>query len=1036
MCLSLFIICSWRKFHPTTKIGRFLGVFLISFSFLVSRALLKCDIKLSPSSAFTCGSAHSAAMSDARMTRAESGSEYELENSSFLFLGGSTNRALASSKDELHLQHQHSFPADTSLSQSIERISPKSPQRASRDGDVGVVLDPCEGSSESASFLLESSYVASEEKSSSLPRFSPSFVPTSRRKKKQGTNIILNYKQLQKMSVTNPNHRISLVDGESSTSPSRYSDSSSSSINNSSFTSPSRVAADTTTQSIVRSTPPSRSKLLRDFKSLNFMSDQVAAVEKRVAQKKASAATIQRVWRGFSNVTSLNAKALDKLVELDPTLARFFRSHHDESIYYSVNHSKYSRSAKMQRLQRLLGSIDKLSSWWRRVVDRRARRYVMNGKWTTSQADKVFAAVLGWRVRLLLRSEGARAIVSSIDDIIRVVADVADPSASSRGHNMRAVVEVISKSVAAGNELFSYPSLSSSDVMFIQKLLKQLQLNRKKFHSLFFTGSRFRSFPKPGFVDIGNAITSLLRHTGSAAGSKGFVARDGKIVAHTSPPTFKTRKQSLPLKKDKPAVSVFSFSGHRGPAADMGERVKKDISLSPEKKSMISSLRKVQLSSAQLGTPTVNPPFASEQSTPPSRDASRAFVYLQVASAANLMPARRGAGGGSAARVADRKPGLRIGLHLPSEPNGQSRKINAAAADWDDPSIAHTLDPTWNKSFSLPLPCPRGVLQAAVDGAADTGAAYKAACDALLDFWASGFLSIQVVDGERFNQEIFLGEVTLLLSAFLVKRNSREVSGTFPLSKQQVADRVSGSLLLKAQLQLPDESIIADLMQKRSAVKARSDISQSPIDFSSPPVTEAKNGNISSSVNRKIQILDVVKCLDGLSKVQKHTGILLGKMNNELEARKLARGALSDGGAASSISPASHHSLTCKVSEDASASSDADYSSNFVDESSPSVSVFDDTFGDIYSSIDFNSLSARGGDVDDDDVVVVSVREKRVVPNSLLSKIHSSAERLAAAMADMSAASIAENDDTVLQHDDDDDELLVDCSLDIKETKA
>lgn len=403
------------------------------------------------------------------------------------------------------------------------------------------------------------------------------------------------------------------------------------------------------------------------------------------------------------------------------------------------------------------------------------------------------------------------------------------------------------------------------------------------------------------------------------------------------------------------------------------------------------------------------------------------------------MPARRGVIGGAAARIADRKPGLRVGLHLHSEASSQCKKVHSAASDWDDAALTHTLDPTWAKSFSLPLPCPRALLQSAIDGANnDINAAHKAACASLLDFWAGGYLSIQVVDGERFNQEIFLGEVTLLLSAFLVKRNNREVSGNFPLSKQQATDRVSGTLRLRAQLQLPSESLVADLMQRRICTP-------SPIQFTSPPetslqmksATTVNSGGSSSgkrsSVNRKIQILDVAKCLDGLSHVQKNTGILLGKMSNQLEARRLARSALASN-ASAVPNPASPDPLSSKVNDSGSTGSGTEYSSNFVDESSPSISVFDETASDAYSSIDFNAFVAREGGGghyadDDDDVVVYSVKEKRAASSSLLSEIHNSTERLAAAMADMSAASLAENDDSVLQQDDDEDELLVDNSI-------
>lgn len=107
-----------------------------------------------------------------------------------------------------------------------------------------------------------------------------------------------------------------------------------------------------------------------------------------------------------------------------------------------------------------------------------------------------------------------------------------------------------------------------------------------------------------------------------------------------------------------------------------------------------------------------------------------------------------------------------------------------------------TLNPRWKDSdkrdggstFYLPLPCPKKVIlsdRSANDVlvsesisdfsfSMDTEsshlnslslmekereASYQRACKALLSHWGQGLVKIQIIDGERFNEDIFLGEV-------------------------------------------------------------------------------------------------------------------------------------------------------------------------------------------------------------------------------------------------------------------------------------
>jgi hypothetical protein len=111
-----------------------------------------------------------------------------------------------------------------------------------------------------------------------------------------------------------------------------------------------------------------------------------------------------------------------------------------------------------------------------------------------------------------------------------------------------------------------------------------------------------------------------------------------------------------------------------------------------------------------------------------------------------------------------------------------------------------TLNPRWKACekkeggggsiFFLPLPCPKKIIlsEAALSGdaglvtesisdfsytneftngpgvrsAEEKDGLYNRACRGLLEHWGQGLVKIQIVDGERFNEDIFMGEVRAL----------------------------------------------------------------------------------------------------------------------------------------------------------------------------------------------------------------------------------------------------------------------------------
>ena len=95
-----------------------------------------------------------------------------------------------------------------------------------------------------------------------------------------------------------------------------------------------------------------------------------------------------------------------------------------------------------------------------------------------------------------------------------------------------------------------------------------------------------------------------------------------------------------------------------------------------------------------------------------------------------------------------------------------------------------TLNPRWNTTFNIPLPCPKPLAsrrpsEADVScstsspeacSASDETSRGLAVCkeNGLLNFWGDGQIKIQIIDGDRFNQDIFLGEVVYVIDTAMM----------------------------------------------------------------------------------------------------------------------------------------------------------------------------------------------------------------------------------------------------------------------------
>jgi hypothetical protein len=180
-----------------------------------------------------------------------------------------------------------------------------------------------------------------------------------------------------------------------------------------------------------------------------------------------------------------------------------------------------------------------------------------------------------------------------------------------------------------------------------------------------------------------------------------------------------------------------------------------------------------------------------------------------------------------------------------------------------------TFNPKWNATFNFSLPCAKPVLKTYLDrhpsiidsmtsssSLSLSDSEYEGLCKALLLFWSNGMIDIEVYDGERFNEEIFMGKVTLLISSFhpLIKKITElEMKGNYSLEKIKPIQRVSGTISLIAYLHIPEKKYLEDqitTMLKQNDIAARLLIEQQRLN-SKGSASSSSGGVRGSTPNRR-----------------------------------------------------------------------------------------------------------------------------------------------------------------------------------------
>lgn len=621
-----------------------------------------------------------------------------------------------------------------------------------------------------------------------------------------------------------------------------------------------------------------------------------------ITENQFSTPTRRRVRKTKDSAVVLDFQALRRCIAISP----------DQNIQNSANSDREEWA--VQQIQKLWRQVWKkrrefsnnryanvIQRWFRiqKSAKKHTRllRFTQGNRWTARQSHLVFGLILSRRVRILLRCATCSNCINALKDTLRVLNDILHPSSVlipnrasnvSRSQNLIMTLGVISKIMKNKGDarLLEQYGVSPSDRDLAINLLRQFQINKSRLHDLIFCSSRWRSLPHPGYLDISRSIkinVSLCKR---------------KALTSNLPPRNASTDFPSSSSASRPIEHSASASMHTPPR----------------------SLRSVDTS--------LSPPCPPPKG--PYRAGPRAHIQLDILGADNLCTTRRS----NVSDVPNRKPCLRISLLLPAVP------AKASGAGANELSIVRkisrefpiqTLHPRWDCTVHVPLPCPKGLYPSDDDLIAAKGRLLdKKSYAALLDWWAGGLIKVEVVDGDRFNPDFFLGEATIYLSQFLLQQ---AVGGTFPLSKQNVTDRVTGTITMHAFLHLPEVSTLinesskmsspidaicdavldGEVVQVFSAQKIARSVrtSQSrfqktpspstlrtisPVQTSGsvigaeegislplpPPPPSLESYEDAAGLSRRRQIS---ACLDGLEIIQAGTDALLGQINDKLRAK-------------------------------------------------------------------------------------------------------------------------------------------------------
>ena len=537
------------------------------------------------------------------------------------------------------------------------------------------------------------------------------------------------------------------------------------------------------------------------------------------------------------------------------------------------------------------------------------RSFTCCGRLTLEQANRLFSAALGWRVRRLMRSPRVQSHLLEMRDLKALVQDASDQLVADENCPRTADVGVytiigalrLGKPDAERDLTFFGPGLV--DWPFLRSIVRQINCCRGHFRATAIDGARWHRLPVPGYLDLSPVLTAILR-TERALAAKASAAMPQRPVmlsprqasssssigggsgtinykpVQRSPPSIGRSEKAAawallnqdhdgmthspvpnsgapgerpissphPYVVSTPVTSLTSFMPAPASASPSADGVAHDsasaspdpilpLSLPPRLLSPpVSAVSGAASPAASPSLSAKRPQAGASTSLPLSvskRSGERAHLQIDILGADGLVSPRRAPNRASVEGASNtqtpqgdsnRKPFLRLSLLLPKSTTGprdssagsmEMKRVQQWTREYAGEDATY---PRWSHTISMPLPCPRSLLESG-PGEGETQEDMLARQNKLLlDWWAGGCIKIDVVDSERFNTDTFLGEATLLLSSFLAPGvlrkaavdGSSHLNGSLPLEtmgalelrKKTSADRVSGVLHCKAYLHL------------------------------------------------------------------------------------------------------------------------------------------------------------------------------------------------------------------------------------------
>ena len=172
---------------------------------------------------------------------------------------------------------------------------------------------------------------------------------------------------------------------------------------------------------------------------------------------------------------------------------------------------KLAADAKMDSFRRKV-STKILVRWWKSYLLNRGLKFCQDGVWSFHVAHRVFAVLLGFRVRKLMRSTKVIQNISGQKDIQNVLNEM---HSSMLGDSADLTDRTVPKWEIFRHELdthtiddllLKYSSAKLSDVTLAKSMCKKLFVERHNLSKLILGGAVWRQYPPPGFWDISAAL--------------------------------------------------------------------------------------------------------------------------------------------------------------------------------------------------------------------------------------------------------------------------------------------------------------------------------------------------------------------------------------------------------------------------------------------------------------------------------------------------------------------------------------------------